>query len=80
MLRVDVVLGVTSHVGGALRVLVVVLVDVFDDVGLRVGTTFASMSSRGLISYVTFAELWLLSPTSAKSRRDTRIPVSTKTL
>ena len=80
MLCVVMILGVGSHVGRALWVRPLVLVDVFVDVGLRVGTTFASMSSRGLISYVTFAELWLLSPTSAKSRRDTRIPVSTKTL
>ena len=50
MLRVDVVLGVSYRVGGVLRVLVVVLVDVFEDVGLGVGTTFASMSSRGLRS------------------------------
>ena len=48
MLFVDVVLGVKSRVGGLLLVAVVVLVDVFEEVGLRVGTTFESMSRREL--------------------------------
>jgi hypothetical protein len=57
-----------------------VLVDVFEDIAVRVGTTFESSSRRELRSYVRFATLWLLKPTSAKSKRDTRIPVSIKTL
>lgn len=48
MLCVDIMLGVISRVGGGLWLRALVLVEVFEEVGLRVGTTFESMSRREL--------------------------------